>query len=99
MPVWVVVVYSLAVTRIAGLICCDDITKPARTFVLARLPLTRAGRLVTTWITCPWCNSVWIAAAVAPVAIWWPTQPWALWPAAALAFSQITGMLADIGRS
>lgn len=98
MPVWVVVVYGLAVARLAGLICCDDITKPVQAWVFARLPLNRLGRLVVAWTTCPWCNSVWVGAGVAPVAIWWPDKPWALWPAAALAFSQVAGMITNIGR-
>lgn len=48
-------------------------------------------------LTCPWCASIYVAAAAAPVAYWWGERPWVLVPALALAFSYVTGLLAKIG--
>jgi hypothetical protein len=47
-----------------------------------------------------WCASVWLGLlAVAPVAYWYGTEPWAMIPALGLAFSQVTGMTSGWGRS
>lgn len=48
-------------------------------------------------LTCQWCVSIWLGLPA--VIVWWnwPTEPWALGPAILLAFSMITGKLAQIG--
>lgn len=46
-------------------------------------------------ITCPWCASIYVGAVAAPLWYWLGTSPWLLVPAAALAFSYITGFLAQ----
>lgn len=45
-------------------------------------------------LTCPWCASIYVAAAAAPLAYFWGSSPWLLVPALALAFSYVTGWLA-----
>lgn len=46
-------------------------------------------------ISCPWCASIYVSAVAAPLWYWLGTSPWLLVPAAALAFSYITGFLAQ----
>ncbi len=96
-PVWVV--YALAVARLTGLVTTDEITQPIRGSVLTRLDrLPRARYWIETLITCQWCASIWVAAPVAPLVVWHPTSAWLFVPAVALAMSQVTGMLSDLGR-
>jgi hypothetical protein len=99
MPVWVLAIYTLAAARLTGLITADDITRTAQTAVLNWLPNTSLGRAAGTLVTCQWCASIWVAAVVAPVAWWWADRPWFAIPAFALAASQVTGMLSDLGRN
>jgi uncharacterized protein DUF1360 len=54
--------------------------------------------LLAYLLTCQWCASTWIGLALAPVALWHGSSPWALAPALGLAFSQVTGMLSKMGR-
>jgi hypothetical protein len=49
-------------------------------------------------ITCPWCASIYVGAVAAPLWYWLGTNPWVLVPAAALAFSYVTGFLAQHGE-
>lgn len=98
MAVWAVVVYALAVARVTGLIVADELTEPAREYLRHHLGTTGLGWFLRGIINCPWCASIWVAAVAAPIAYWWGAQPWALIPAAALAFSQVAGMVSDVGR-
>jgi hypothetical protein len=43
---------------------------------------------------CPWCASIYVGAAAAPLAYFWGTSPWLLIPALTLAFSYFTGFAA-----
>lgn len=98
MSAWAWVVYALAVARVTGLVTQDQITEAPRNWLISRLPQTHFGAAVTDLVTCPWCASIWLAAIAAPL-VWW--CGWSLWlfiPALALAFSQIVGMLAGVGR-
>lgn len=100
-PVWLqLLIYALAVARLTGLVVADSITEPVRDWVLVRLddrPAT-AGQALATLIQCPWCAGMWISLAAAPLAWFWGDSPVMLIPALALAFSQITGMTAGVGR-
>lgn len=49
-------------------------------------------------VTCPWCASIYVGAVAAPLWYWLGTSPWVLVPAAALAFSYVTGFLAQHGE-
>jgi hypothetical protein len=50
-------------------------------------------------VTCPWCASIYVAAVAAPLAYFWGSSPWLFVPALALAFSYVTGYLAQFGGS
>lgn len=89
------VVCALAVARATALVVADDITQPLRDAALRRL---HAGSPIAELITCPWCVSMWLAFGAAPLAWWYGTHPAVAIPALALAFSQIAGMVSNIGR-
>lgn len=81
------VVGALAVARITRLITEDEILAPAR----ARLPEGRwAG-----FIACPWCVSMWLAGGWVVLLTAAPRSAGAL--GAALAWSQVSGLLASVG--
>lgn len=93
-------IYFLAVARVTGLVVSDSITEPVRDWILARLdprPAT-AGAWFAELITCPWCAGMWISLAAAPLVWYFGDSPFMLVPALALAFSQVTGMIAGVGR-
>jgi fatty acid desaturase len=94
------VIYALAITRLTGLITQDAITDPLRDRLIAWLDNRPAtlGSTVATLITCPWCAGMWVSLAAAPVIWWLGDSPWLLIPALALAFAQIVGMTAQVGR-
>jgi hypothetical protein len=100
MPVWLVLgIYALATARLTGLITADEITRPVRDALVRRLDAERpAHRTLTYLLSCSWCCSLHVSAAVAPVAWFWGTSPWLLVPAVALAFSFLTGATSDLGR-
>lgn len=107
MPVWWWVVYALAVTRLTGLIASDEITRPIREYLVARLNPRKGWHRKIAYLVggatddgdgCPWCLSLWIAAPVAPLVWYEGHQPWVIIPAFWLALSQLTGMTARIGR-
>lgn len=71
---------------------------------LGQLPMWQAAKAnggvepkLATLATCPWCASIYVAAVAAPLWFWLGSSPWVLVPAAALAFSYVTGLLAQHG--
>jgi fatty acid desaturase len=100
-PLWLqLLIYALAVARVTGLIVSDTITEPARDALIVRLddrPAT-LGNFIAALIQCPWCAGMWVSLAAAPLAWFLGSSPWLLIPALALAFSQLTGMMAGVGR-
>jgi len=93
-------IYALAVARITGLIVSDSITEPARDWLVDWLddwPHT-LGSAIATLITCPWCAGMWVALVASPMVWFWGHSPVMLIPAIALAFSQVTGMISNLGR-
>jgi hypothetical protein len=88
-------VIALAVVRLTGLVVEDDITEPIREWVLDRVP--EDGKLAYL-LTCPWCVSIYLGTAAALLAWWHSSNPAVMLPAMALAFSQVAGMTASIGR-
>lgn len=94
------IVYALAVARITGLIVTDTITEDIRDGLLAWLddrPKT-LGSFLAALIQCPWCAGMWVAFIAAPLVWFHGEHPVMLIPAIALAFSQVTGMIANLGR-
>jgi hypothetical protein len=97
---WWLIVDALAVYRLAILITKDTITEPLRDRIIA-MPKTwssPAERIsprprLAAFITCPWCVSIWIAAAVVALTNFAPT-PWQ-YAALGLALSGVTGFLAE----
>lgn len=59
-PVLDLAVDAAAAYRLTRLITTDEITHPARSFVARRWPDSFLDQV----INCPWCSSVWVAAAV-----------------------------------
>lgn len=100
-PVWLqLLIYALAVARVTGLIVADSITEPARDALLGWLddrPKT-LGSFVAAVIECPWCAGMWVSLVAAPLVWFWGDSPVMLIPALALAFSQVTGATANLGR-
>lgn len=100
-PVWLaLLLYALAVARLTGLIVSDSITEPARDALVGWLddrPKT-LGSFVAGIIECPWCAGMWVSLIASPLIWLWGDSPVMLIPTVALAFSQVTGMLAPLGR-
>lgn len=99
MASWWWIVYALAVARVTGLITLDEITRPTRDALLRRLnPNRPSHQQVAYLIGCPWCMSIWVAAAIIPAAWAAGDHPALAIPALALAASQVTGATATLGR-
>ena len=89
------VVMALAVARLTGLVTEDKITEDLRGWLLDRID---EDSKLAYLITCPWCVSIYLAIPAAALVWWHADNPVAMIPALMLAFSQIAGMLASIGR-
>lgn len=100
-PDWLqLLIYALAVARVTGLIVADTITEPVRGRLIGWLDDTpgSAGEWFASLITCPWCAGMWVSLVAAPLVWFWGDSPVMLVPALALAFSQVTGATANLGR-
>lgn len=96
----ILLIYTLAVARVTGLIVTDTITEGPRDNLIAWLddrPRT-LGSFITGVITCPWCASIWVALVASPLIWFFAESPVMLMPALALALSQVTGMISNLGR-
>jgi len=94
------VIYALAVARVTGLVVQDSITEPAREWLIGWLddrPAT-AGSFLAALIQCPWCTSIWICAAAVPLLLAWGDTPVMIGLGLVGAFSQIAGMIHNLGR-
>lgn len=92
-PALVLLIAGLAVHRVTRLLIADKITDPLR----GRLTFTSTGGYRPTLgylLSCPWCVSVYVAAAMATAlaVAGWPG--WLAWPATAAAWSTLTGWIA-----
>jgi len=100
-PVVVIVIYALAAMRVTGLLAQDQLTGSARAWVVKRVdrgePTGWRATLIYL-IHCPWCVSIYVSAVAAVVWYTVGNTPALLVIAAALAFSQLTGMFSDVGR-
>lgn len=68
------------ILRLTRLVVADQISHRARVWIVLKLGPTHP---VAVLVTCTWCMSVWIAAAVCAAAYWWDDTRW--WTLAALA--------------
>lgn len=103
----VLALYAMAVTRTTTLITHDEITRPAREYLIARFdPYRRVHRMLVYLLGapdddttgCPWCVSIWIGTLTAPIIYWWGATPIVMVIMLALAASQATGMIYKYGR-
>jgi hypothetical protein len=83
---------ALATARITRLVTTDRITEAPRNRLLLRL---KDDGLASYLITCDWCASVYIGAAVAGAGVWAQWWTWTMAIPAALAFSHVAGYLAS----
>lgn len=95
-------VYALACARVTGFITSDRLTETWRNRLIRRwcrgAPADDCTSLRAYLIVCQWCTSIYVAL---PAAVLWyfvGDWPWVFIPAVALAFSQVTGMISDLGR-
>ena len=104
----VLVLYALAVARTTTLVTHDEITRPAREYLIARFdPHYRVHRGLVYLLGepdgyatgCPWCMSIWLGAITAPIIYLWGSTPPVSVILLALAASQVTGMIYTHGRS
>jgi Protein of unknown function (DUF1360) len=80
-----------AVARITRFVNSDDLASSVRTAVLRRYG---PDSYFYTLLSCPWCLSIWVAAAVVPLA-WYCGESAAFQiPAAALSISQLYALAA-----
>ena len=100
--------YALAVARITTLITHDEVTAPARLWLIRHFDHhSQVHRLVTYALGapdddaagCPWCVSIWVGLSTAPLLWFWADSPWVMVPALGFAASQATGMIYSHGRS
>jgi hypothetical protein len=61
------------ILRLTRLVVADQISHRLRLRIALRLGVNHP---ITTLITCTWCMSVWIAAAVCTAAWWWADTRW-----------------------
>jgi len=100
------VVYALAVARLTQLVVADRITDTPRHRIsswawqrrLRRVGMREAEGMPEPYLSylvqCPWCTSIWIGAVAAPLIYFAGSSPWVFVPALALAFSELSGLMA-----
>lgn len=86
---WLLVLLTvLSVARVTHLVTTDYILDPLRALAARRAPNS-----IVYLIQCPWCLSIWVAAAAAPVVYLWH-DTWAVQiPLLGLTASYLTGLL------
>lgn len=82
-----------ATARITRLLTQDYILSGFRAYFIRR---SGPDSMTGYGVTCPWCVSWWIAAAVFPVAWYFGEHPGFIIPAAALTASYLVGIAAGI---
>jgi hypothetical protein len=85
-PVWLLVLDSLATFRLVILVTKDMV------FERPRQIISRLGDKAAYFITCPWCTGMYLGAAVIALSRWWGFWPYV---AGVLAFSAVAGFLAE----
>lgn len=82
-----------AIARLTRLITSDYIARHIRVWAIRRFG---PDHDLAYLVTCPWCLSVWIAAALTPAAWFWGEHPGFVIPAAALTISYLIGIAASV---
>lgn len=98
---WMTLLLAVGATlRLTRLIYADTITFPFRDWLASKNPpgakptrTTRFFRFVEDMVSCPWCLSVWVGCAVAPLAWFLGPTLWFVIPALMLTASQVAGMV------
>lgn len=97
-------VYAMATARLTGLATgTDEVFAPQVLWLVKKINpdmLESGWRFkISYMVTCMWCASFWLGLfLLAPIAYWYPAEPWALIPASALAYSWFTGATSGWGR-
>lgn len=87
----------LAVARLSRLLVVDEIAAGLRRAALRRLDPDRPLDLKVAYlIYCQWCQSIWVGAAVMPLAVMFPGSMPLRIALSVLAASQIAGILGDV---
>ncbi|MGV9742869.1 hypothetical protein [Nocardia farcinica] len=77
--------------RLTRLITDDYLLRHLRVFVIRR---TGPDSDPSYLVTCAWCLGLWMCGLVFTLAYFHGTQPWFIWPAAALSASWLYGIAA-----
>jgi hypothetical protein len=85
---------ALSVARLTRLATEDQVLAGPRGALIRRLGVDHP---LSYLVTCSWCTSVWISAAVAPAAYWAGDTAWFQVPAIALSASYVAGWLSQFG--
>lgn len=95
----IIVLFALAVARVTLIITDDDILKRPRAWIVNKVaPNDGDEHPIATLVTCPWCMSVWVGCALAPLVYYHYGNPLVYMGGLVLAASQVTGMIANVGR-
>jgi Protein of unknown function (DUF1360). len=86
----VLIVAVLATARVTRLLVEDRITSSYRAWVVRK---RGENSLASYFVHCPWCMSIWISAAIMPIAVAWPNR-WVLGVLSVPAASYLTGFIA-----
>ena len=78
---------ALAVYRTTRLVVADELTHPGRVWV------NRRSKTLGYLVTCPWCMSIWVAAAFAVA--WRYAPALTAWVGVVLAWSAVSGLLSE----
>lgn len=84
------ILYFPALARLTKLVNDDMVTDPIRARLAAKFNKTHP--MLVYFIECPWCVSVWLGAATAPLVTYATGWPWWMIAVIALAGSYVTGL-------
>ena len=94
------VIYALALARLAGMVTIDTWSERWRLKAVERLDDKEGslGWYATAWLTCAWCFGIPLAIVATPI-IWFHwAQPILFFFALIGAFAQVIGMTSTSGR-
>lgn len=96
----IIALVALATARITTLLTHDEIAAPLRSWIAKRFDTGDENRThpLAYMAFCPWCVSVWVAVVLAALVYFAYGNELVYIGLLALAASQVTGMIAGIGR-